>query len=223
MQAVRSGDLIGVRYDVKAPDAPYEIYNLVKDPKETTNLANEPGMADMQARLRAISLQSRRPDPAAPRPYDREPVPAVTMAAPKMGLHWSASKGNFPWVPNFTTLSPFAGGQTARPNLELKEMSGTSGVIFTGYIDVPAEGDYVFQLKTSSRASLRLHEALVIDCDFGYRPGTAIKGSIRLAAGLHPIRLSCLRNASGSSQLDLEWSGPGFSMHKIPDSAWRSP
>ena len=152
MQAVRSGDLIGVRYDVKAPDAPYEIYNLVKDPKETTNLANEPGMADMQARLRAIALQSRRPDPAAPRPYDREPVPAVTMAAPKMGLHWSASKGNFPWVPDFTTLSPIAGGQTARPNLELKEMSGTSGVIFTGYIDVPAEGDYVFQLKTSSRA-----------------------------------------------------------------------
>lgn len=102
-------------------------------------------------------------------------------------------------------------------------MTDASGVLFTGYLEVPTDGDYVFQLNTSTRASLRLHDALVIDCDYGYRSGTTVTGSVHLAAGLHPVRLSCLRNTSGTSRLDLEWSGPGFAMGKIPSSAWRAP
>ncbi|MBP7141399.1 MAG: sulfatase-like hydrolase/transferase [Opitutaceae bacterium] len=222
MQAVRLGDLVGVRYDVKSPDAPFEIYNVVTDPKEATNLADQPGNAGMQSRLRAISLQSRRPDATAPRPYDRELMPAIELATSSVGLHWQACIGRFPWVPDFATLSPTATGRTAQPDLNLAEMADASGVLFTGYLEVPADGDYVFQLDTSTRASLRLHDALVIDCDFGYRPGTAVTRSVRLAAGLHPVRLSCLRKPSGISQLDLEWSGPGFAMHRIPNSAWRA-
>ncbi len=223
MQAVRYGDFVGVRYDVKAPDAPFEIYNVVKDPKETTNLANESNMADLQTRLHAISLRSRRPDSTAPRPYDRELVPAVEIKTPSAGLNWKACVGSFPWVPDFAALAPTATGQIAQPNLNVAEMTDASGVLFTGYLEVPADGDYVFQLNTSTRASLRLHDALVIDCDYGYRSGTTVTGSVHLAAGLHPVRLSCLRNTSGTSRLDLEWSGPGFAMRKIPNSAWRAP
>lgn len=43
MQLIRMNDLVGVRYDIKSADDDFEIYNVVKDPKQTKNLAALPG------------------------------------------------------------------------------------------------------------------------------------------------------------------------------------
>ncbi|MBE7537330.1 MAG: sulfatase-like hydrolase/transferase [Opitutaceae bacterium] len=223
MQAVRLGDLIGVRYDVKTPADPFEIYDLTSDPRETRNLANNPENAAMQARLHAIALGSRRPDPAAPRPYDSALIPAVDASAPRQGLEWNAYKGDFPWLPDFNALKPVASGRASRADPDAGEITDGDGVLFTGFLKVPEDGEYTFHLASNSKALLRLHDATVIDADYGYESGAEKSATVRLAAGLHPIRLSCLRSALGLSRFRLKWSGPGFSSQTIPDSTWCTP
>jgi hypothetical protein len=67
---------------------------------------------------------------------------------------------------------------------------------------------------------LRVHDATVIDADYGYFGGSKITGSIKLKAGLHPFRLYYMRiqNKKGNPILNLEWSGPGFETQLIPSS-----
>lgn len=225
MQAIRLGDLVGVRYDIKAPGDPFEIYDITTDPKEKKNLAGDPGYAIVQSRLQAIALQSRRPDTTAPRPYDEMPVPALDQmaAAPPAGIAWQTYAGDFPWVPNFEAMTASASGRMPRPDAGARELAGASGVLFTGCLEVPGAGDYTFFLTADAGAEFRLHEATVIDADFGYTGGTERSGTIRLAAGVHPFRLSYRRGGSAAPGLKLEWSGPGGSRQPIPDSAWRGP
>jgi hypothetical protein len=95
------------------------------------------------------------------------------------------------------------------------------GIAFKGYINVPADGDYTFYLQSDSGAEMWLHEAHVIDDDFNH-DGSEISGSIRLAAGLHPIRLFYLHKL-GEAKLTLKYSGPGIEKQTVPVEAFSSP
>ncbi len=225
MQAVRLGDLVGVRYDVRSDATPFEIYDVVRDPKQTKNLARDPAYAPMQAELRAAALRSRRPDATAPRPYDAALVPALAedTGATTAGLAWRAYAGDFPWVPNFAALTPVASGRAPRPEASGAEMAGATAVQFTGWLKVPANGDYTFHLVSDAPSLLRLHAATVIDADFGYVAGTEKSAMIRLQAGRHPFRLATLCARPGAPALRLEWSGPGFARRPIADAAFFCP
>ena len=77
MQLIRTGNYVGVRYDIQSAADNFEIYDVSKDPQEIHNLADEPGMDTLDVWMKAHVLQMRRPNASAPRPYDNEPVPAV--------------------------------------------------------------------------------------------------------------------------------------------------
>mgnify|MGYP005851782133 CR=1 FL=1 len=68
MQAIHHAGYKGVRYDVQSADDDFEIYDLLRDPGETQNLAAGDALAKVQAEMKARVLQVRLPDPAAPRP-----------------------------------------------------------------------------------------------------------------------------------------------------------
>jgi hypothetical protein len=63
-----------------------------------------------------------------------------------------------------------------------------------------------------------VHEATVIDADYGYAGGKEVAGEILLKAGRHPIHLAYARRAGASGALGvrLEWSGPGVERGAIP-------
>ena len=42
--------------------------------------------------------------------------------------------------------------------------------LFSGFIDVPADGEYTFTLPTGATALLRIHDATVIDCAWTSSP-----------------------------------------------------
>ncbi len=222
MQAVRLGDLMGVRYDVESADDDFEIYQVVSDPKQSRNLAREPGFEAIQRRMKAGAAQARRPDRAAPRPYDDILVPAgaPTAAALAPGVVWRAYAGPFPWTPDFAALTPVAHGAAPRPDPARTGRSAASGLSFAGNLIVPADGEYTFHLTTNTGAALRLHEALLIDADYGYIAGTERSTTIRLQAGLHPFRLAYIRAETNSPVLQLEWSGPGLARQPVPDEAF---
>ncbi len=219
MQALRIGDYMGVRYDIQSQTDPFEIYNVTSDPKETNNLAA--AMPSLEQQMKAAVLQARRPNISAPRPYDNELVPSARATAVAPGVEWKAYEGEYPWVPDLETLKPVARGTATRPDLARRARDKDIGMLFTGYLNIPRDGDYAFQLEADTGALLRIHEATVIDADFGYPGGKEVSGGVRLQAGLHPFRLYYARRHKGAPSLKISWSGPGIAQEPIPASAFR--
>jgi hypothetical protein len=60
-------------------------------------------------------------------------------------------------------------------------------------------------MQTSGKAYLRLHEATLIDEDFGYQPNSEITRDIYLKAGYHTIKLNYLRKKGIPPVLKLKW------------------
>ncbi len=216
MQALRVGEFIGVRYDVASAADDFEIYNVVTDPKQRVDLAKEPGQVGRQAELKALALQSRRPDSTAPRPYDSALVPAIHADARNAGVAWSRYSGAFPWVPSTRNLQPEQRGTTS--DLAVAKLLGDlpAGVIeFEAFLAVPVDGEYTFALTATGGAVVRLHQAALLDCDFGYPSGTTRNATARLQAGLHPIRISYRHTGPARPAFELTWSGPGLGAKPI--------
>jgi arylsulfatase A-like enzyme len=218
MQAIRIGDFMGVRYNVLGHANPFEIYNVVADPKQTTNLAG--GNASLQQQMKDTVLRLRRPDGSASRPYDSELVPPLTPSPTTNGVAWRAYPQAFSWVPKLEKLTPSSSGTSPRPDLAVRPRDQDIGLLFSGYLNAPADGEYTLSLKVDTTALLRIHEATVIDSDFAHVGGTEDSGTIRLKAGKHPFRLYYRRGTAGTPALSLQWSGPGFAKQTIPDSAF---
>jgi hypothetical protein len=218
MQLIRMGNYTGVRYDIKAQSDPFELYDVSKDAKEMTNLAA--AMPAMEEQMKAMVLQSRRPNSNSPRPYDNELVPAVPAVPTTNGVEWKSFEGEFPWVPDFETLKPVASGAADRPDIAKRTRKQNGGMLFTGYLNIPQDGDYTFYLRTDTGAELRIHDATVIDADFGYYGGKEISGNVRLQAGLHPFRLY-YTHKKGEPLLELAWSGPPQVKEAVPATVFR--
>ena len=218
MQAIRLGDYVGLRYNIQSQADPFEIYKVTTDPQETNNLAAT--LPGLEARLKATALQVRRPNSSAPRPYDLELVPPLAERSVRPGLRWNAYEGAFPWVPDLEMLHARAQGACAQPDLGKRTRDNHIGMLFTGCLRIPNDGEYAFYLSADTGALLRIHEATVIDADYGYLGGQERSGRIRLAAGLHPFRLYYARQTTGKPFLNLAWSGPAIDKEIIPASAY---
>ena len=222
MQMVSVGQHTAVRYQIKSAQDPFALFDVESDPRQARPL---PLDAAQQQALQDRVLQLRRPDPSAPRPYDDTPVPAARIPAAQLqpgriGLALYA--GQWPWVPDFRALAPQHTTTVAR--IEATALTAAPaaaapmvGAAFSGYFHAPVAGDYTFHLATDGGATLFLHEARVIDDDFA-RTGAPVAGTIRLAAGWHPLRLYT-RHAAGDAaarRLEFTVAAPGASPAPIP-------
>ncbi|SDT60533.1 Arylsulfatase A [Mucilaginibacter mallensis] len=205
MQMIRMGGLVGVRYQVKSADDDFEIYDVVKDPKEADNLALKPGYEKIQAQMKTKVLQVRHPDAEAPRPYDNVLIPADTVAGELIsGVSWKFYKGNFPWVISEKNLNPNEKGKSK--SVSGQEADNKPGMIcYEGFIKIQADSKYTFSMQTTGNAYLRLHQATLIDEDFGYQPNTELTRDVYLKAGYHAIKLNYLLQKGISPQLKLKW------------------
>ncbi|MCG2460740.1 sulfatase-like hydrolase/transferase [Flavobacteriaceae bacterium F89] len=216
MQMVRLDNFVGVRYDIKSQHDDFEIYDVVKDPQQTNNLARTSNTTSLQRRMKDRVLQSRIPNVTAPRPYDDAPVPAVKGVIADPGIQWKAYEGDFPWVPAVATLTPTETGMSDYPNGNVGKVKSSGALYFEGYMRIPREGEYRFFIKTNTTALFKIHNATVIDADYEYFSNTVKAGTINLTSGLHPFRLFLTSPQKGNPTLDLEWCGPGLDKEKIP-------
>ncbi|MGV3507720.1 MAG: sulfatase-like hydrolase/transferase, partial [Sphingobacteriaceae bacterium] len=216
MQMIRFGNKVGVRYDIKSQSDDFEIYDVVKDPGQRVNLAKNEGMATLQKQMKEKVLQVRRVDTTSARPYDNELVPAISNKNIKPGLNWKGFSGSFPWIPNVTDLQPAAEGNTSGPLLN--KLGTNSVLVFEGYLKVPADGEYNFFLNADGGSMLRIHQALVIDADYGYKGGEERSASILLKAGLHPIKL--YYKAGQKPQLNFKWQGPETEKQEVSSAVF---
>ncbi len=192
MQAIRDGDLVGVRYNVKSQSDPFEIYNVVDDPKQTKNLADQ--LPEKQQELHDAVLRLRRPNESAPRPYDDELIPAVAVDNVKHRVKWQTYTVDAPWLARLDDLTPERSGEGANTLEECPHLPAGQSQLISGLIHIPADGKYTFSLPAGVTSVLRLHDATVLDA--GFVPSAeAVSGSVNLAAGMHPFR--------------FYWRGPG--------------
>lgn len=202
MQVVFVDGYKGVRTNIQDHNQPFAIYDLSKDPKELSDLAGTgPKFETLQKRMLDRVLQIRRPNPSAPRPYDDVPVPSVSTDV-KAGWAIEKYRGSFPFVPDAEELTAAEEGQCA----ELQASSVEGAVRFSGTFVAPETGRYKVTLTTPVPAFVRIHEAALIDADFGFRSAGEYSSEIRLEEGRHPIQVTALVN--GDISLDLHWQRP---------------
>lgn len=221
MQMLQFGNFKGVRYNTTSHADDFRIYNVATDPKEITDLSGQAGVPTQQ-QFKDRVLQVRRVGGGASRPYDSDPVPGVTPAQVTVGLDYRAYEMPSTYVPDWERETAAASGNTTNgPDLSLRSRNADIGLFFSGYLQVPAEGDYTFYLSTDTAAFVRLHEAQLIDADFGYVAGSEVNsGTIKLKAGRHPVRIYYRHGSSATHTLSLQWSGPGLAKQPIPSAAF---
>ncbi len=210
----------GIRTNITSNSAtPFKIYDVSSDTHEGTDLNNQAGIPT-QTDFQNGVLDVRRPGGGVSRPYDNELVPSVGLAPGQPGVSWIAFEQRFLWVPDFKGISPAASGTTDAPSLTVRTRDNDIGLEFTGFLQVPADGDYTFYLSADTGAFLRLHKAQLLDADFGYTSGVETSATMKLKAGLHPLTLGYRRGTAGSPAMALAWSGPSLAKQVIPASAF---
>ena len=226
MQMIRLGNHVGVRYDIQSNADDFEIFDVTNDPQQTHNLATNMGMEALQQQMKDKVLQSRRPNDSAKRPYDNELVPATHVQKVTQGVEWKAFNEKSPWIPETSNLTPSEMGTTDAPNLfsiknlEVQTLLKNNAFLFSGYIQVPEDGEYTFYIKCSNKAFLRIHDAAVIDADYGYTAGDEVKGSIPLKAGLHPFRMYFRTKDGTNPSLNFQWSGTKIEKQTVPSNVF---
>ncbi len=217
MQAIRQGDYVGVRYNISSQATDFEIYNVVTDPEELTNLASS--QTALQQEFKNKVLRLRRPNTSAARPYDSEYVPPLKPYPVTNGVEQRIYAKAFPWVPKLDTIAPDSISAASHPDLSLQPWSTDFAVLYSGYISVPADGDYTFYSTADSGSLLRIHDATVVDAGYANTGGSEVSGTIRLKAGKHPFRFY-YAHGSGTPSLSLQWSSASITRQAIPDSAY---
>ncbi len=220
MQKIRLGDYVGVRYDIKSADDDFEIYNVVTDPQEATNLASQDAYQPMQKAFKEKVTQVRRPDPEAPRPYDMAPMAAVEVPKLAPGVRWLAHEGKFPWVADLSDRVASESGVT--PEAGIKKIDLTEGMICQeGYLKVPKDGTYQFTMQGNGSFVFRLHEALILDRSYPDQPQLQLPLSttVQLKAGYHPFGIYFHHTSKAKPKLDWTWQTDGVAEQAVPASA----
>ncbi|MBR5623367.1 MAG: sulfatase-like hydrolase/transferase [Opitutales bacterium] len=212
----------------------FEIYDTLKDPQETKNLAGKPGFGeDFQQKLRDKALRSRRAfDGKHPHEYTRgldfsqksffekNPVPAVAQAGNTENMDFEykvfASQKAFPWVPDFrqTRREAVLSGKAQKAlgeNLlpqEFVNRRGARGILIEGTVSVPENAEYVFTLQTDnakgSKAFVHLYDIQLIDADKLYKPGTAARSYANVGTE-NPTGTRGIRLAAGTHKIRIEY------------------
>ena len=220
MQTIYLDGYKGIRYDVKSADDDFEIFDLGKDPQEALNLAGKPKLAGLQAAMKARVLQVRKPDDSAKRPYDSALVPPVeTTPASAPGLSWSLYTGEWPWMPDFRTLSPTSRGKSKGVELSMATTHVPFGVAFEGFFHAAQDGEYTFTLDSDTGAMLFLHDIRVIEEPLK-KPAGKYRGKALLKSGWHPLRLY-YRHGAGQPRLEFAVQDPAGKPLNLDDTCLR--
>lgn len=207
MQVVFVDGYKGKRTNIESHKDDFEIFDLNNDPREIENLnGTSDYFRELGQRMKDRVLRIRRPNASAPRPYDREYVPAVAPELVSKGVTWRVFEGEFPWVPQTYDLQPVKEGHSKQ--VEVNVLTRDFGVIaeFTGFASIQAPGEYRFQVESDGGAILRVHDAVVVDNESVIDGQRQTEGKIRLQQGHHPYTLTYRRGTEGKAKLKFSYS-----------------
>ncbi|MFO0827647.1 MAG: alpha-L-fucosidase [Phycisphaerales bacterium] len=145
----------------------------------------------------------------------REPV--LFVKAPEPGLRMRQFDGEFRHIGDLQGHSPSDERIVSEIALPKPRPKERFGLVFEGFLNVPADGVYTFALMSVDAARVYVHGELLIDHD-AQNDWQTIEGRMPLRAGFHPIRVEYAQ-VEGEDRLRLRWTGPGFRDQPLPASA----
>ena len=204
-QMVRDGDYILLRN--RGTSGSVELYNVVEDPGQTTNLAGQAEQADRVRWMSDLLLTCRIPITKVSAAcgalgaycsntnngVDDLPLPASPLkgALPPHEVRlYRKGAETWPWVPNFRTLVPEAGWLATDGAGVLRKVpqTGAFGLSIRGWWEIPSETELTLRATGAGGCQLWLHEAHVLE----FEAGDCIaerQTTCKLASGRHPFRL----------------------------------
>lgn len=142
------------------------------------------------------------------------PLPAVSAGDTVPGLRAAYYPGNWNAIPDFAALRPAAVTTVPAIDVSPGRRPEFFGLRFTGFIDVPADGEYAFSLRSDDGSRLFIDGVLVVENTTAHESREQT-GRIRLAAGRHGLVLDYLQML-GDKSLAVFWEGPDLPRQELP-------
>jgi hypothetical protein len=135
-------------------------------------------------------------------------------------------------LPDFEALTPYSTDVVSEVNYPLAApadpfaTSGRSenvGAVFTGYVEIPADGTYTFYTESDDGSALYIGDIQVVEND-GVHPMVEREGAIYLKAGKHALRVEFFDGKDLNvnyerAGLVVRYEGPGIAKQVIPAGA----
>ena len=131
------------------------------------------------------------------------------------GLTLSYVEGEFASVSELESLEPSRQGVSARLEFTGVEREENFGLEFTGYLRVPFDDVYSFEITSDDGSQLLIDEQIVIDHD-GYHSASPRAGAIGLAKGHHRLRALYFQGGGGR-ELALRVRRGNDAYEAVPD------
>ena len=159
-------------------------------------------MKDRVLRLRIVNDSAKRP-------YDNQPVPGLPQPDHFADVRWTACDGNFPFVPDVRAIHESELGTITeadrRDDVCINVSARNKGAVqFNSWINVEETGHYVLSFSTPTKGFVRVHEAGVLDADYGYESGATLTATLHLGIGYHPVRVTVLTDDGGKAAYEFE-------------------
>ncbi len=123
----------------------------------------------------------------------------------KANIHFDYYEGDWQMVPDFSQLTPKDSGETTDFSVSVSPRVDTFGLRFTGYLQIPADGEFQFFLSSDDGAKLWIDGELVVDND-GVHPGGFRDGRKTLTTGAQEVVVEYFEY-HGGEELEVEIQG----------------
>ena len=156
-------------------------------------------------------------DPHAP--AFRDPPPTL-----QPGIDYAYYPGNFTTLQSAVWPRPASTGHLDAVTLIAGRAPEQYALVYSGFIRVEREDVFTFSLTSDDGSRLYVHDIRVIDND-GVHARTAVRGSIALKPGFHPIRIEYFQGTGGEAlelAIRTNESGaiaPSSVLYRIPSAA----
>jgi azurin len=129
------------------------------------------------------------------------------------GLQFKVYNGDWQKLPDFSKLKPLREGDVKDNLVQLKfdDYKNQFGVVFTGKLDAPKDGDYFFQIASDDGGRILIDGRMVADNDGIHPASTVREGKARLTKGVHDFRLEYFQSTD-KAELYAGWRGPDFDL-----------
>lgn len=137
-------------------------------------------------------------------------------------LEYRFYRDHFEELPEFDDIKPETVAKLPEGRFDISPATRTSdfGFVFTGFLKVPADGEYTFNVDSDDGSRLTINGQKVLEYDGIHGEGSPKQVKVMLKQGRLPIRLDYFQ-ALGGLGLTITWSGPGFESRPLSASRRR--